>query len=151
MTYFPNIRSFTRLSAILVPTALFFAFLLFAKGMVLWSLIPAGLGLCLALAFPVFIGSAEANNHDQNPLIRWVRRGCKYTIIFWLINQPGFKTFSERMSHGAALWDWRLILPLTILVFLLIVAGLRRVNATTDREIYLYYRDETPDSQQSKN
>ncbi len=143
MTHFPQMRRLISAAAIATPCLLFSSFLLCARGLFLPAALAAVLAFFLFLAFPHFIAirpsllpAPGALVSDRGGRVRWL---AKYGIFLWAISQPEFITFQNRVIHGGALWDWRLIVPVAILTGYAVYVGLRRVPQITDAAIYDYF------------
>lgn len=130
-------RRLIRATAIAAPCLLFLSFLLFARGLRLWSGLVFLLAFILFFAFPHFLTVPQNTQPDSAPG-GWIARFSKYAVLMWVISQPEFTAFENRVIKGGALWDWRLITPLAVLTGYVIYLGLSRVSGITDRAIYHY-------------
>ena len=154
MTRFPQMRQLMSASAIAVPSLYFSSFLLFASGSVIWSVLGAALAFILGLAFPYSIADRRDLRTDSetpdSSIVRWVGRAACSFVFFWVICQPEFTPFEDRVLHGGALWDWRLVVPLAVLTAYHIHVGLKRVPRISDTAIYSYFTSTAFGGQQAQ-
>ncbi len=133
-----------RAASIVVPGLVFASFLLLASGSPLWAMILFFSGFFLFFAFPYGLAFSDepqvaSASTDRGAVIgRWVRRIAKYFVFFWVITQPEFSTFLDRVTTGGALWDWRLIAPLGALALYYAWIGWRRVPDISDQAIFTF-------------
>ncbi len=141
MTRFPKIRRLMRLRAVLMPALFFAGFLCFAKGMLVVAIMVAGLALGAFLVLPggmqkpvLLLQLPERQGLEKWRF--WLGQAVWSLVWFWLISQPEAEAFLQRVNHGGALWDGRLILLFGILTILGIIPGWQRASTLSDQQIY---------------
>ena len=146
-------RRYMRASAIAVPVLLFSAFLLIASGHGLFCLAPFVGSFVISVSFPFFLPDNFVRRSDTvesgRGALCWVRDVAGVAIIMWFVWQPEFDSFVRRVTHGGALWDWRLIVPIAVLAASRAVQGWSRVARISDAAIYAYFTPSTPNHPQA--
>lgn len=137
-TSFRYIRSILVAAAIGSPILLFVAFLLFARGLIGWAILPA----LIALPVLIFISSSSLRSSEHaeraNPFSMWIGRIAALFCIFWLISLPEFQSLLDRLTDDGAFWDWRLILAVAIWTLNASFANWRFTRNVSDEEIFTY-------------
>ncbi len=132
-----------RATAVAVPALLFTAFLLMAAGHAIFAFVLTVGSLLLLLAFPYGITDGVRQQPQISDadigVLRWVRRAAKYAILMWFIFQPEVMSFQSRILYGSAFWDWRLIVPVAVLMIYFAIWGWRQVSHISDIAIYTHF------------
>lgn len=133
-------RLYLRASAVAAPVLLFGAFLLFAHGERLWSVLPGIIAVLLLWTFPSSITETPAPSllgKMDGPA--WMRRIAVWGVYFRCFQIPEVKTLIDHMTKGQLLWDWRLIASVAVMTLSYVWTGWRSVSAITDKAIYTHY------------
>ncbi|MFT5104644.1 MAG: hypothetical protein ACI9UA_000259 [Pseudoalteromonas tetraodonis] len=144
-THFAKLRRLITLSAIMAPLLMFVGFLCLARGWAVWAVIPTGLGIFLAGAFPYEIVSPK---DPEGKLGRWIGFIGTFFFSIWIVSLPEILSFLERLTSGEALWDWRLILAVFIWSCHWSYVNHRKAQALKDHEVVAIF-DEDASSNRS--
>lgn len=156
-TQFPRIRQLINISAIACPLLLFFAFLMFAGGAKMWTLIPLIAALFWSRAFPAFIPETPSRNSTASEVDRprrWgLQRLAEMLVFFWFIQLPlpELHALIDRIQTTHALWHWALVSGLGLMSLSAILRGMQRISKATDQDIYNYYSLIKPQKLPSNN
>lgn len=144
-TQFPRIRQLIKISAVACPLLLFSAFLMFAGGAKMWTLIPLIAALFWSRAFPAFIPEAPSQNppaSEADRPSRWgLQRLAEMLVFFWFIQLPlpELHALIDRLQTTHALSHWALVSGLGLMALSAILRGRRHTGLLTDQDIYSYY------------
>jgi hypothetical protein len=149
VSLFPHTRRLILAAAILGPCLLLTAFLLLARGCLVWAGGVFTIGMIIALMFPVGIVVPRGDTgHEaasrRTPLTTWAWRIASYCLFVWLSRQPEIDSLSRRIWDESALWNWWIIVPFAVLTAAIIYEGVRSAARLTDEAIYRYFAGDVP-------